>query len=48
MFLVAYVPPLWFKVMDGRLLRVVERDPARINFALGARARLMKRHGLVA
>jgi alkane 1-monooxygenase len=46
MFLVAYLPPLWFRLMDGRLLQVVGRDPARINFAPGARARLMKKHGL--
>ena len=32
MFLVAYIPPLWFGVMDARLLKVVGRDPGRINF----------------
>jgi alkane 1-monooxygenase len=32
MFLLAYVPPLWFRVMDGRLLRLVDGDVRRINF----------------
>jgi alkane 1-monooxygenase len=47
MFPLAYVPPLWFAVMDRRLVDAVGRDPARINFAPGQRARLMARHGLV-
>lgn len=32
MFLLAYVPALWFRVMDARLLRAVANDPERINF----------------
>jgi hypothetical protein len=47
MFPIAYVPPLWFSVMDRRLLEAVGRDPARINFAPGQRERLTARHGLV-
>jgi alkane 1-monooxygenase len=47
MFPIAYLPPLWFAVMDKRLVEAVGRDPARINFAPGQRARLMARHGLV-
>jgi alkane 1-monooxygenase len=46
MFLVAYVPPLWFAVMNPRLLKAVERDPARINFAPGQREALCQAHGL--
>ena len=46
MFVVAYCPPLWFRVMDERLLQVVGRDPARINFQPAARERLMRVHGL--
>jgi alkane 1-monooxygenase len=46
MFPVAYVPPLWFAVMDKRLLTAVHRDPARINFASGQRERLMVKYGL--
>ncbi|EGF30087.1 Alkane-1 monooxygenase [Oxalobacteraceae bacterium IMCC9480] len=48
MFTVAYFPPLWFAVMDRRLVDAVDRDPDRINFAPGQRERLMARHGLVA
>lgn len=46
MFSIAYVPPLWFALMDRRLVAAVGRDPARINFCPGQRARLMARHGL--
>lgn len=45
MFLIAYVPPLWFRVMDRRLLDVVGRDPARINFDPARRERLYRRYG---
>ena len=48
MFPVAYFPPLWFAMMDRRLVAAVGRDPDRINFAPGQRDRLMARHGLVA
>ena len=47
MFLVAYLPPLWFWLMDRRLVEAVHFDPARINFAEGQRERLMARYGLV-
>ncbi len=46
MFPLAYVPPLWFAVMDKRLIAAVQGDPARINFAPGQRARLMEKYGL--
>ena len=46
MFLLAYVPPLWFAVMHPRLIQAVERDPARINFAPGQREALCHAHGL--
>jgi alkane 1-monooxygenase len=46
MFVVAYIPPLWFKVMDPRLLKVVQRDRARINFEPSEQARLVRLHGL--
>jgi alkane 1-monooxygenase len=48
MFVLAYIPPLWFKVMDDRLLQVVERDPSRINFDPAARPQLMRRYALAA
>lgn len=46
MFLLAYVPPLWFRVMNPRLLAAVNRDAARINFAPGQRERLMRKYRL--
>jgi len=33
MFTIAYIPPLWRRVMDERLLKVVGRDASRINLA---------------
>lgn len=47
MFPLAYVPPLWFAVMDKRLIAAVNGDPAHINFATGQRERLMAKYGLV-
>jgi alkane 1-monooxygenase len=48
MFPLAYVPPLWFAVMDPRLVEAVGRDPARINFDPRRREALIARHGLSA
>jgi alkane 1-monooxygenase len=31
MFLLAYVPPLWFRVMNPRLLALVDGDLERVN-----------------
>ncbi|UJJ30386.1 alkane 1-monooxygenase [Halopseudomonas maritima] len=46
MYLLAYFPPLWQRVMDPRLLRAVDRDPSRINFLPAKREQLMRRYGL--
>ncbi|MDC8770711.1 alkane 1-monooxygenase [Roseateles albus] len=46
MFSIAYIPPLWFRVMDERLLAVVGRDPARINFEPARRTGLMAKYRL--
>lgn len=46
MFLLAYVPPLWFRVMDPRLVAMVGRDPERINVQPSQRERLLRAHGL--
>ncbi len=46
MFVVAFIPPLWFAMMDKRLLAAVDHDPTRINFAPGKRKRLIAKHGL--
>jgi alkane 1-monooxygenase len=47
MFSLAYIPPLWFRVMDPRLLEAVQHDPSRINFDPAKREILMKKYALV-
>ena len=47
MFPLAYVPPLWFWVMDKRLIAAVQGDASRINFAPGQRERLIQKHSLL-
>jgi alkane 1-monooxygenase len=42
MFTLAYIPPLWFRVMNPRLVRQVNGDPERINFDPAKKAALMK------
>ncbi len=46
MFPIAYLSPLWFALMDRRLVQAVGRDASRINFDPARRQRLMARHGL--
>lgn len=46
MFVVAYIPPLWFAVMNARLLKVVNGDVTRINFLPAKRQQLMRQYGL--
>ena len=46
MFVLAYVPALWFRVMDRRLLALVDGDVERINFDPRRREALMRRYGL--
>jgi alkane 1-monooxygenase len=46
MFLVAYLPPLWFAVMNPRLLKAVDGDVQRINFEPAQREALCRRYGL--
>lgn len=46
MYPIAYVPWLWFKVMDKRLLKAVNSDPKRINFLPEKRDYLMQKYGL--
>jgi alkane 1-monooxygenase len=48
MFVLAYIPWLWFRVMDPRLLAAVGHDPRRINFDPSRREALMQRYGLAA
>jgi alkane 1-monooxygenase len=46
MFLAAYVPPLWFALMNHRVIKAVGGDAERINFLPAQRARLMRQFGL--
>ena len=31
MFLLAYVPPLWYRVMDPKVLELVDGDRSKVN-----------------
>lgn len=46
MFVLAYFPSLWFRVMDRRLLQLVDGDVERINFDPQRREVLVRRYGL--
>jgi alkane 1-monooxygenase len=46
MFLIAYVPPLWFAIMDPLVIKATQGDVDRINFLPAKRARLLRRFGL--
>ncbi len=46
MFLAAYVPPVWFAIMDKRVVQATGGDADRINFLPARRQALMRRHGL--
>jgi alkane 1-monooxygenase len=48
MFLLAYLPPLWFRVMDPRVVQAVHGRAECINFLPARRDALMRRHGLAA
>jgi alkane 1-monooxygenase len=39
MFLLAYLPPLWFHVMNPRVLALVDGDLERVNVSPGVLAR---------
>jgi alkane 1-monooxygenase len=44
MFMAAYVPPLWYKIMDQRLVDHYRGDLSRINMDPQRRAKLMRRY----
>jgi alkane 1-monooxygenase len=46
MFLAAYVPPIWFAIMDKRVIATTGGDVKRINFLPAQRARLIRQFGL--
>jgi alkane 1-monooxygenase len=48
MFFLAYLPPLWYRVMDPLLIKTLQGDVSRINFLPSAKHRLIEKFGLVA
>ena len=46
MFPLAYVPPLWFKVMDPRVVKATGCDASRVNFLPAQRKRLVQAFGM--
>lgn len=46
MFLASYLPPLWFWLMDRRVVAWANGDASRINFQPGKKAALVKKMGL--
>jgi alkane 1-monooxygenase len=46
MFLACYIPPLWFRLMDPRVVAWAEGNASRIHFQAGRKAALVRRHGL--
>ncbi|MEY3923126.1 MAG: hypothetical protein RI915_773 [Pseudomonadota bacterium] len=46
MFFLAYLPPLWYRVMDPLLIKTLQGDVSRINFLPSAKNRLIKKFGL--
>ena len=46
MFLISYIPPLWFRVMDKRLLENADYTAANINFDPGKRAALIRKYAI--
>ena len=46
MFLLAYVPPLWFAVMNPRLLAVAGKNAQKINIQPGKREHMIQRYAL--
>jgi alkane 1-monooxygenase len=46
MFLAAYVPPIWFAIMDKRVIAATGGDVDRINFLPGKRAKLIEKFNL--
>ncbi|MDF1781675.1 MAG: alkane 1-monooxygenase [Alcanivoracaceae bacterium] len=46
MFLIAYITPLWFAVMNPRLVAHVQGDASKINFHAPAKAKMIARYNL--
>ena len=46
MFFLAYLPPLWYRVMDPLLIKTLHGDVSRINFLPSAKNRLIQKYQL--
>jgi alkane 1-monooxygenase len=46
MFVLAYIPPLWFAVMNPRLIKHVDGDSSKISFHAPAKEKLIQRYNL--
>jgi len=46
MFLACYIPSLWFRLMDRRVVAWADGDASRIHFQPGRRDALVRRHGM--
>ena len=46
MFFISYFPPLWYKVMDKRLLEHAGNDARNINFDPAKREKLIRKYGI--
>ena len=44
--LLSYIPPLWYAMMDPRLVKAVNGDASRINFQPGKKEALVKRYAM--
>jgi alkane 1-monooxygenase len=46
MFLACYIPPVWFWLMDRRVVAWAKGDASRIHFQPGKKASLVKKFGM--
>jgi alkane 1-monooxygenase len=46
MFLIAFIPPLWYRIMDRKVLAHADNDISRINMDPARSEELRERYGL--
>ena len=46
MFLVAYIPPLWFRVMNPRVIAACNGEVRRMHIEPAKKNRLLRQYGL--
>lgn len=47
MMLVAYIPPLWFRIMDPLLIKYYSSDVEKINVMKNKRSKIFRRYGAI-